>query len=86
MLTRRTFLATTSTAAAAVVLPSGSYGGAPTAQPAIPAADAPAASAPMEMRAIPSSGEKLPVIGMGTSGSFEVGDADARVRSPCARC
>ncbi len=26
----------------------------------------------MEMRAIPSTGEKIPVIGMGTSGSFEV--------------
>lgn len=28
-------------------------------------------------RAIPRSGEKLPVIGMGTSGSFEVGDSPA---------
>jgi diketogulonate reductase-like aldo/keto reductase len=32
------------------------------------------------MRAIPSSGESLPVIGMGTSGSFEVG-ADAAART-----
>ncbi|MFL1874562.1 aldo/keto reductase [Hansschlegelia beijingensis] len=30
------------------------------------------AEAAMEMRAIPSTGEKIPVIGMGTSGSFEV--------------
>jgi diketogulonate reductase-like aldo/keto reductase len=34
-------------------------------------------------RAIPSSGEMLPVIGMGTSGSFEVG-ADASARSALA--
>ncbi len=32
---------------------------------------------PLNMRSIPSSGEKLPVIGMGTSGSFEVGDSAA---------
>lgn len=31
-----------------------------------------AEGAAMEMRAIPSTGEKIPVIGMGTSGSFEV--------------
>ena len=30
---------------------------------------------PLNTRSIPSSGEKLPVIGMGTSGSFEVGDS-----------
>lgn len=30
------------------------------------------ASAPLEQRIIPGSGESLPVIGMGTSGSFEV--------------
>ena len=75
MLTRRCFLtATSTTAAAAVVLPRGSFGGPLAAQPAIPAADAAADSGPMQMRAIPSSGEKLPVIGMGTSGSFEVGE------------
>src|SRR5688572_29781790 len=28
----------------------------------------------MQMRTIPSGGEKLPVIGMGTSGSFEVAE------------
>tara|TARA_R110002020_G_scaffold13691_19_gene49083 strand:- start:1408 stop:2319 length:912 start_codon:yes stop_codon:yes gene_type:complete len=33
----------------------------------------------MQMRAIPSTGEKIPVIGMGTSGSFEV---DAAGREP----
>ncbi len=31
-------------------------------------------SANMQMRAIPATGEKIPVIGMGTSGSFEVAD------------
>jgi diketogulonate reductase-like aldo/keto reductase len=35
----------------------------------------------METRAIPSSGERLPVIGMGTSGSFEVGPT-AQERGP----
>jgi aryl-alcohol dehydrogenase-like predicted oxidoreductase len=35
---------------------------------------------PLQTRAIPSTGETLPVIGMGTSVTFEIGrDADARV-------
>lgn len=34
--------------------------------------DASAAAGEFEMRAIPSTGEKIPAIGMGTSGSFEV--------------
>ncbi|TBU98531.1 aldo/keto reductase [Stutzerimonas kirkiae] len=40
----------------------------------------PAAGA-LQARAIPSSGERLPVIGMGSSGSFEVG-SDAAARDP----
>ena len=36
---------------------------------------------PLNTRSIPSSGEKLPVIGMGTSGSFEVGES-ASERDP----
>lgn len=40
-----------------------------------------APSAPPILRKIPSSGEELPVIGLGTSGSFEVGDSLAE-RSP----
>lgn len=32
--------------------------------------------AAMAMRTIPSSGEAIPVIGMGSSGSFEVGTSD----------
>lgn len=39
-----------------------------------------AAAEALQQRAIPSSGEALPVIGMGTSGSFEVG-GDALARS-----
>jgi aryl-alcohol dehydrogenase-like predicted oxidoreductase len=35
------------------------------------------------LRKIPSSGEELPVIGLGTSGSFEVGDSPAE-RAPLA--
>ena len=45
------------------------------AQPAT--AGTPGASVPLNMRAIPSTGEKIPVIGMGTSGSFEVGQSAA---------
>ncbi|MGY1490138.1 aldo/keto reductase [Methylobacillus pratensis] len=33
----------------------------------------------MQTRAIPSSGERLPVIGMGSSGSFEVGNSAAEL-------
>lgn len=52
-----------------------------------PAASAPAAAAtkpfkgPLLTRAVPATGEKIPVIGMGTSGSFEVG-TDAAARAP----
>lgn len=41
-----------------------------------------AADAPI-LRAIPASGEKLPVIGLGTSGPFEVG-TEAEARAPLA--
>lgn len=46
------------------------------------AAAATSATAPI-LRAIPSTGEKLPVIGLGTSGPFEVG-TEAAVRAPLA--
>ena len=42
-----------------------------------------AAAAPISTRVIPASGEAVPVIGMGTSGSFEVG-ADAATRATLA--
>lgn len=48
--------------------------------PLVPFAAA-ANTGPMLMRRIPSSGEALPAIGLGTSGPFEVG-ADARSRAP----
>jgi aryl-alcohol dehydrogenase-like predicted oxidoreductase len=60
MTTRRHFLGATSALAGSMLLP-----GAP---PIAWAAD----STSMLRRAIPSSGEQVPVIGMGTSGSFEV--------------
>lgn len=46
------------------------------------AENATSAAAPI-LRAIPSTGEKLPVIGLGTSGPFEVG-TDAETRAPLA--
>jgi aryl-alcohol dehydrogenase-like predicted oxidoreductase len=49
--------------------------GALAARPAGIARAAPAAA--MQLRAIPASGERLPVIGMGTSGTFEVGESPA---------
>lgn len=61
MLTRRRLLASATVAAAASVAMRPSLGSAAEGSGSI-----------MEMRAIPSTGEKIPVIGMGTSGSFEV--------------
>lgn len=60
MQTRRSFLGAASSTAALLALGSGHRAFADTEPSA------------MAMRAIPSTGEKLPVIGMGTSGSFEV--------------
>lgn len=61
MPTRRSFLSSTSAAAALL------------AMPPLRGAAAGDTGTAMATRAIPSTGEKLPVIGMGTSGSFEVG-------------
>lgn len=66
MHSRRQFLCSTTSAAALLALAPLGSGGAGAAGPGPPAPGALAA------RAIPSTGEKLPVIGMGTSGSFEV--------------
>jgi len=72
--TRRKFLASTALATAGLTLAAcrdNAQAGA--AQPsATPATTLPG---PLNTRAIPASGEKIPVIGMGTSGSFEVGDS-----------
>ena len=65
MYTRRRFLATSAIAAAGIGL----------AQPST--AGTSGAIGPLNTRAIPSTGEKIPVIGMGTSGSFEVGQSAA---------
>jgi len=71
MTSRRTFLTVAAVAAAAAaVRPLPAFGVA-----APPATD----PATLTMRAIPSTGERIPVIGMGTSGSFEV---DAAGREP----
>jgi aryl-alcohol dehydrogenase-like predicted oxidoreductase len=67
MTSRRSFLSATAFAAAAAAL-----------HPLPAFASAPATGG-LAQRAIPSTGEKIPVIGMGTSGSFEV---DAAGREP----
>jgi aryl-alcohol dehydrogenase-like predicted oxidoreductase len=83
MTNRREFISTATLAAAGVAL-------SPLAacsQEAPPARTAATAAAPKPFsgtlitRAIPSSGEKIPVIGMGTSGSFQVG-TEASERAP----
>lgn len=60
MLTRRQMLGTTSVAAGMMLMPSLSW------------ADTAASAGTMDQRAIPTTGEKIPVVGMGTSGSFQV--------------
>lgn len=82
MSTRRDFITITALSAAAVALmPLGacSQEKPPTATPAagtMPPAET-AFSGTLIKRTIPSSGEQIPVIGMGTSGSFEVGSGAA---------
>jgi aryl-alcohol dehydrogenase-like predicted oxidoreductase len=66
MTSRRSFLSAVATVATAAALPP---------LPAFAAAST--AESSMTKRAIPASGERIPVIGMGTSGSFEV-DAAGR--------
>ncbi len=82
MSTRRHFLATSSLAAAGLALAPlaacsqeaprpAATPGAPPAPPA-PATRAAPAAGTMLTRAIPATGEQIPVIGVGTSGSYEV--------------
>ena len=75
MTSRREFLSVASLAATGIMLSplaACSRDAAPPAPPT-PTASAPAAPpGPMLTRAIPSTGEQLPVIGAGTSGSYEV--------------
>lgn len=83
MPSRRDFLASTALSATAVALmplsacsqetaPAAN----PTSTPLAATAETPFSGALIK-RAIPVSGEQIPVIGMGTSGSFEVGDSAA---------
>lgn len=72
MTTRRHFLGTASaTVAGSLLMSSGSS----------LFSDAHAAAEPMLRRAIPSSGEKVPAIGMGTSGSFQVPSTSAEYQA-----
>lgn len=65
MLTRRSLLSSTSMAAAMMLLPT------------VGRSDAASGGGELEMRVIPATGEKIPAIGMGTSGSFEVASGSA---------
>ena len=80
MYTRRRFLTSTAIAAAAGIGLAACRDPAQASQ-AEPTVAAPQLAGPLNTRPIPSTGEKLPVIGMGTSGSFEVGDS-AQERDP----
>ena len=75
MYSRRRFL--TSAAAAAAGLSLAACRDDARAVIAPEAAAARVAPTPLNTRSIPATGEKLPVIGMGTSGSFEVGESAA---------
>jgi len=80
MTSRREFLRTTTLATTGLALTGcrkGREAGAagPAAPPPAAAAAATPARGALLTRAIPSTGEQIPVIGMGTSGSFEVGAA-----------
>lgn len=71
--TRRTFLATLASAGAAAAL-----------RPLQALAEAaPASGAAPLLRAIPSSGERIPIVGLGTWITFNVGD-DPELRDECA--
>ena len=73
MNSRRKFLIDVSAAAASLGLaPLVASGATPSSPPASGKAGA-AATGSLITREIPASGERIPVIGMGTSGSFEVG-------------
>lgn len=92
MTSRRDFLTSTALAAGGFALAplaacsrESSTGGSDGAAPVPAPAPAPASAAPaggtLATRPIPRTGERLPVIGMGTSGNLDVGD-DAAAREP----
>ncbi|TKR33854.1 aldo/keto reductase [Luteimonas gilva] len=66
MLTRRDFIASAASAAAVALLPFGAYGQASRLPSAV-----------LIERAIPSTGEKIPAMGIGSSGTFGVFEAGA---------
>lgn len=79
MSTRREFLASTALAASALALTPLVACSQPATPVPVPAPATKPFAGPLQTRPIPSSNEALPVIGMGTSGSFEVGgSADER--------
>ncbi len=77
-LSRRTFLAALTAAAAGAALRPPRLGAYPG-----PAMSAAAGSGPILTRAIPSSGEALPLVGLGSSITFNVGE-DVAARNVCA--
>ena len=73
---RREFLAAASVATTTLMLTPLAAGGNAAASPSPKAAPGAAGMAkPIMSRVIPASGERIPVIGMGTSGTFEVGQS-----------
>jgi aryl-alcohol dehydrogenase-like predicted oxidoreductase len=78
MTSRREFLATTTLAASGLALAPLAACSQETSSAAPPATEpAPRLDGSLMTREIPDTGERLPVIGMGTSGSFEVGTGPA---------
>ena len=90
---RRNFLAMSSVAAVAGTgaMTGGAKAEGTTAQGATSQAGAKpargAAPAKLLLRKIPSSGEQIPAVGLGTSGPFEVGDSERgrRAKGGCGR-
>ncbi|MEH6419500.1 aldo/keto reductase [Pseudomonas sp. CGJS7] len=83
MASRRDFLSSGAIVAAGFALApisACSREAAPAAAPAAASADTPF-SGTLLKRKIPATGESIPVIGLGTSGNFEIGD-DAAARAP----
>ena len=87
MANRREFISTATLTAAGIALaPLAACSQEPGATAAAPPAATPTPfKGPLLTRAIPATGEKIPVIGMGTSGSFEVGTVPPRAHR-CAKC
>src|SRR4051812_7749389 len=83
MSSRREFLINSSAVAAGIGLASMTASGEPPAKSKTSSttatADGTGFTGPIIMRAIPVSGERIPVIGMGTSGTFEVGKSAAEL-------